>query len=153
MKYICEITIDLPREEVIRKFDSAENMKHWQKGLIDYEILSGTPGEEGTKMRLDYKMGKRSISMVETISKRDLPNEFNATYHTKGVYNIQRNTFHEAGHNTTKWKSESEFQFSSFAMKLMGWMMPGVFKKQSMKYLEDFKNFAEKGKSVLDNSQ
>ncbi len=153
MKYTCEITIDLPREEVIRKFDNAENMKHWQKGLIDYEILSGTPGEEGTKMRLDYKMGKRAISMVETISNRNFPDEFNATYETKGVYNIQRNTFHEVDPNTTKWVSENEFQFSSFGMKLMGWMMPGAFKKQSLKYLVDFKNFAEKGESVLENSQ
>lgn len=153
MKYTCEIIIDLPRQEVICKLDNAENMKHWQKGLINYEIISGAPGQEGTKMRLDYKMGKRTISMVETISKRDFPREFNATYDTKGVYNIQRNTFHEAGPSTTKWVSESEFQFSSFGMKLMGWMMPGIFKKQSLKYLEDFKNFAEKGESVLENSK
>jgi hypothetical protein len=36
-------------------------------------------------------------------------------------------------------------------MRLKGWMMPGAFKKQSLKYLEDFRNFAEKGESVLGN--
>lgn len=150
MKYTCEITINLPREKVIEKLDNADNMKHWQKGLLDYEILNGTPGEEGTKMRLDYQMGKRSISMVETITKRDFPREFNANYDTKGVHNIQLNHFDEVDSQTTKWTSESEFQFSSFGMKLMGWMMPGAFKKQSLKYLEDFKNFAERGISVMD---
>lgn len=150
MKYTCEITINLPREKVIEKLDNADNMKHWQKGLLDYEILSGTPGEEGAKMRLDYQMGKRSISMVETITKRDFPREFNANYDTKGVHNIQLNHFNEVDSQTTKWTSESEFQFSSFGMKLMGWMMPGAFKKQSLKYLEDFKNFAERGISVMD---
>jgi len=153
MKYTCEITIDLPREEVIRKLDNADNIKHWQKGLLGYELLSGTPGEEGAKMRLDYKMGKRSISMVETISKRNFPDEFNAIYDAKGVHNVQHNKFHEVDSNTTSWVSESEFQFSSFGMKLMGWIMPGAFKKQSMKYLVDFKNFVEKGESVLENSQ
>ena len=153
MKYTCEITIDLPREEVVRKLDNVDNMKYWQRGLLDYEVISGIPGEEGTKMRLDYKMDKRTISMVETISKRDFPNEFNATYESKGVYNIQRNTFHEVEPNKTKWVSESEFQFSSFGMRLMGWLMPGLFKKQSMKYLEDFKNFAEKGETVQNNDQ
>jgi hypothetical protein len=128
-------------------------MKHWQKGLINYEILSGIPGEVGATMKLDYKMGKRTISMIETISKNDFPNEFNATYEAKGVYNIQRNTFHEVDSNTTKWVSESEFQFSSFGMKLMGWIMPGVFKKQSLKYLEDFKNYVENGVSIHENSQ
>lgn len=153
MKYTCEITINLPREEVIRKLNNVENMKHWQKGLINYEILSGIPGEVGATMKLDYKMGKRTISMIETISKNDFPNEFNATYEAKGVYNIQRNTFHEVDSNTTKWVSESEFQFSSFGMKLMGWIMPGVFKKQSSKYLEDFKNYVENGVSIHENSQ
>jgi hypothetical protein len=153
MKYTCEITINLPREEVIRKLNNVENMKHWQKGLINYEILSGIPGEVGATMKLDYKMGKRTISMIETISKNDFPNEFNATYEAKGVYNIQRNTFHEVDSNTTKWVSESEFKFSSFGMKLMGWIMPGVFKKQSLKYLEDFKNYVENGVSIHENSQ
>jgi hypothetical protein len=29
-------------------------------------------------------------------------------------------------------------------MKLIGWLMPGTFKKQSQKYLDLFKSFAEK---------
>jgi len=33
-------------------------------------------------------------------------------------------------------------------MKLMGFIMPGAFKKQSAKSLSDFKAFAEKGISV-----
>ena len=62
--------------------------------------------------------------------------------------NIQKNYFKEVDANTSKWISESEFQFSSFGMKLMGWLMPGAFRKQSQKYLEDFKRFAETGESV-----
>jgi hypothetical protein len=33
-------------------------------------------------------------------------------------------------------------------MKLFGWFMPAAFKKQSWKYMEDFKAFVEKGESV-----
>ncbi len=36
-------------------------------------------------------------------------------------------------------------------MKAMGLLMPGVFKKQSMVYLTDFKNFAENGITLLDS--
>ena len=46
------------------------------------------------------------------------------------------------GPNRTKYISEQEFQFKGF-MKVIGFIMPGAFKKQSMKYLEAFKNFAE----------
>ncbi|MGB0949759.1 MAG: SRPBCC family protein, partial [Marinirhabdus sp.] len=73
MKYTLKTTIGLPREEVIKKLDNPENMKHWQRGLLHYELLSGAPGEEGTKMLLHYKMGKREIKMTETITKNKFP--------------------------------------------------------------------------------
>lgn len=150
MKYTCEITIDRPLSEVIEKLDSAENMKHWQKGLLGYEFIKGEPGADGSQMRLDYKMGKRQMSMTETIIKRNFPNEFHANYDAKGVHNVQQNYFEELPDGNTKWRSESEFQFASFGMKLMGWLMPGAFKKQSMKYLSAFKDFVEKGTSVAE---
>lgn len=150
MKYTCEITVDLPRDAFIEKLDNPENMRHWQRGLVDYEHLSNKPGAEGSQMSLRYKMGKREFEMVETILKRNLPDEFHMTYDTKGVHNVQKNYFKEVD-GKTLWVSESEFQFSGFGMKLMAFLMPGAFKKQSLKYLEDFKAFAETGKSVLDN--
>lgn len=148
MKYTSEITINLPREEVIRKLDNPENMKHWQKGLINYSLLTGNPGEDGSKMLLEYQMGKRNMVLTETILKNKFPTEFHAIYDAKGVHNIQKNYFHEIDANTTKWVSETEFQFGGFMMKVMGTLMPGAFKKQSKQYLTDFKNFAEKGTSV-----
>ncbi|MEN8790274.1 MAG: SRPBCC family protein [Flavobacteriaceae bacterium] len=148
MKYTTEITINLPRDEFIKKFDNAENMKHWQKGLISYSQISGPPGKEGSKMELHYQMGKRKLVLIETIIKRNLPYEFHATYDAKGVHNIQKNFFKEIEESKTLWVSESEFQFSGIFMKLMGFFMPGAFKKQSCQYMEDFKSFAETGKSV-----
>ncbi len=150
MKYTTEVIIDLPREEVVKKLDNPENMKHWQKGLIGYELLDGTPGQVGAKMKLEYKMGKRELSMTETITKNDFPAEFHANYDTSGVHNIQRNYFHDIDGNSTRWVSESEFKFAGFGMKLMGWLMPGAFKKQSQKYLNDFKDFAENGTSLAE---
>jgi len=148
MKYTSEIIIDLPREEVIRKLDKAENMKHLQRGLISFKHLEGTPGKENAKTELAYKMGKRDVVLVETIIKNNFPDELYANYDTKGVHNVQRNFFHEIAPDKTKWVSESEFQFAGFGMKVMGFLMPGAFKKQSLKYLTDFKHFAEKGTSV-----
>lgn len=149
MKYTCEITVDLPLEDFIKKLDNPDNMKHWQRGLLGYEHLSQNPGIEGAQMMLKYKMGKRAFDMVETIIKNDLPRALHTTYDTKGVHNIQKNSFTEEN-GVTKWVSESEFQFSGIGMKLMGLIMPGAFKKQSLKYLQDFKAFAENGTSVLD---
>lgn len=151
MKYTCEIVVGIAREELVKKLYDPENMKHWQRGLLGYEPISGSPGEEGSRTRLDYVMGKREMTMVETVIKKALPEEFHATYDAKGVHNLQKNFFQEIHPNTTKWISQSEFHFSSMGLKLMSWLMPGAFKKQSRKYMEDFKNFAEKGTSVLDS--
>ena len=148
MKYATAIEIELPRDEMLALLDDPENMKHWQRGLKSFRLLSGEPGEEGAQMELEYLMGKRHLLLVETVIKRNFPEEFHLTYDAKGVHNIQKNFFEIAGEGRCKWISESEFQFSGLPMKLMGWLMPGTFKKQSLAYLRDFKNFAETGASV-----
>ena len=150
MKYTTETIVELPRDEFLKKLDNIDNIKHWQRGLVSAEHISGTPGEVGAKMKLSYKFGKREMDLVETITKRNFPGEFHATYDTKGMHNIQENYFEETPQGFTKWTSKSEFVSSSFMLKAMMFLMPGAFKKQSKKYMVDFKNFAEKGTSVAD---
>lgn len=150
MKYTTKIIIEKPLEEVTKKMNSAENMKHWQEGLISAEHISGTPGQFGAKMKLNYNFGKRKMELIETITKQDFPNEFHATYTTKGVRNIQQNYFEITPEGHTKWISKNEFQPTNFMMNAMLFLMPGAFKKQTKKYMTNFKNFAEKGISVSD---
>lgn len=142
MKYNVEITINLPRTKVIELFDSTDNLKKWQPGLISFDHVSGTPGEVGAKSKLHYRMGKRDIEMIETITVKNLPDEFSGTYEAKGVWNEVKNFFYEVDEQTTKWVSENEFRCSGF-MKIFILLMPGSFKKETQKYLEQFKVFAE----------
>jgi carbon monoxide dehydrogenase subunit G len=142
MKYTIEIEINKPIDRVIEMFDNPDNMKHWMDGLQSFEPLSGTPGQPGAKSRLRFKMGKRELEMIETITERNLPDQFSGTYDAKGVHNVVKNRFVKVSDNTTRYMSEQEFQFKGF-MKVLGILMPGAFKKQSLKYLSDFKNFAE----------
>ncbi|MCK8522738.1 SRPBCC family protein [Aquimarina sp. D1M17] len=151
MEYTLEIEIALPRNEVIAKFDNEKNMKHWQKGLISIEHLSGEKGKTGATSKLVYKMGKREIEMIETITLLDLPEAFHLTFDAKNVYNIQENYFEEEPNGNTKWISKNEFKFSGF-MKVIGFLMSSAFKKQSYVYMQDFKSFVENGKSVLDSN-
>ena len=143
MKYQLEIDINLPREKMIELFDNPDNMKHWQPGFQSFEHLSGSPGEVGARYKIIYQMGRRTIEMVETITVRSLPEEFAGTYETRGVWNEVRNLFYEKDAFTTRWVTVNEFRVSGFAMKMMVFLMPGAFKKQSYKYMENFKAFAE----------
>lgn len=142
MKYSQRITIDRPRKEVIELFDNKENLKAWQPGLVAYEHLEGKEGEEGAKAKLKYKMGKREVNMIETITKKALPEEFHGEYVANGVHNIQKNFFRELEGEKTEWQSDSEFQFKGF-MKFIYPLMKGAFKKQSYTYMKHFRDFAE----------
>jgi hypothetical protein len=142
MKYTMDIEIEKSVDEVIALFDNPENMNKWMEGLQSFEPLSGTPGQPGAKSRLKFKMGKREVEMIETITVRNLPDEFTGTYEAKGVFNIVKNKFVKVTDTKTKYITEQEFHFKGF-MKLIAFLMPGAFKKQSLKYLKDFKEFAE----------
>ena len=95
MKYTNEVVINLPLKKVIELFDSEENLFKWQPELISFEHLSGEKGEVGAKSKLRYTMGKREIEMIETITVKNLPKEFSATYEAKDVWNEMKNYFEE----------------------------------------------------------
>lgn len=143
MKYTTEIEINRPIDRVVELFDDPNNMHKWMEGLQSFEHLSGDPGQPGAKSKLKFKMGKREIEMVETILTRNLPHEFSGTYEANGVHNIVRNKFQSLGSDRTKYISEQEFNFTGF-MRLIAFLMPGAFKKQTAKMLNSFKAFAEK---------
>ena len=149
MNYEHTIEIKLPRKRVIELFDDPNNLAMWQPGFISFKHHSGELGKPGSKSIIKYKMGKREMEMVETLHVRNLPHELHGSYEMKGTLNKIYNYFEEKDENTTIYRCVNEFEFSGFMMKAMGLLMPGMFKKQSLKYLNLFKEFAETGKKVV----
>lgn len=143
MKFRTSITIDLPRERMIQLFDNPVTLKEWQPGLLSFEPISGVPGQVGAKSRLKYKMGRREFEMIETVTKRDLPHEFNGTYEAKGIWNSVENRFEEAGPSKTIWHSDCDCRMQGF-MKVIAFLMPGAIKRENVKMQERFKAWAEK---------
>ncbi len=148
MKYTHKIEIELSRDQVIDKFNNEDSLKHWQKGFVSMDHISGTKGKTGAVSSIKFQMGKRVIDMKETITLENLPNEIHFTFDTKSVYNIQENHFEILSNGHTLWVAKNEFNFSGF-MKIMGFLMPNAFKKQSYSYMKAFKDYAEKNISVL----
>jgi len=85
------------------------------------------------------------IELIETVTERKLPDEFNGTYEWPGGRNTLRHRFIELGPNRTRWESTCAYQFSSFLLKLIGFFCPGMFRKQNLRFLQNFKAFAEEG--------
>jgi len=142
MKYSNEVTIKASLNKVVELFENEDNLPKWQEGFVSAEILEGQRGKAGLVSRLRYKMGKRDIEMIETVLEWNLPHKFTANYKAKGVDNIVENSFEAIDDHTTRYFTNNEFKFKGI-MKLMGLLMPGAFKKQSQKYLNDFKKFVE----------
>lgn len=145
MKYELEIEIDLPRNRVVELFDDTDNMKSWQPTLQSYRHLSGTPGQVGAKAEHVHKFGKKSITMIETVTSRNLPDEFSGTYEAKGAWNLAENWFEEISPGRTRWRTRNEFRCSGF-MRIMAFLMPSGFKKETTKHMKSFKKFAESTK-------
>ncbi len=143
MKFTEQIDIDLPRDRVIALFDSTENLCKWQPELPGFEHQSGEPGQVGAQSQLRYRMGKKECSMIETITVRNLPDEFSGTYETDGMWNEVRNRFVAHGPDTTRWISDNEFRCQGL-LRIMAFIMPGMFRKQTCRYMQQFKAFAER---------
>lgn len=144
MRYTLEKEIDVPRDKVVEYFDNPDNLAKWQPSLVSMEHISGEPGQPGAKTMLKYKMGKREVEMVETIVRRDLPDEFTGTYEAKGVWNELINHFHEIDDGKrTRWEFETEFRCTTLILKVMAFLRPSMFKNASAKNMQDFKEFAE----------
>lgn len=145
MKYVEHMFIERSRDRVVALFDDPNNLAKWQTGLVSMTHLSGTPGQKGAKSRLIYRMGSRTIEMIETIEDNALPNRFIATYEAEGMWNRNESHFEETDDGNTEWLMLCEFQPSSLFLRLLATFLPGTFKKQTRLNMDAFRDFAENG--------
>lgn len=144
MKYTCEIDINLPLETVVELWKNEQNFQYWQDGFQSIELIEGEHGAINSKSRIILKQGKREMELIETILINDLPKEKKAEYVHIHMSNTQSSRFRKVNDQTTRYISEVEYtHFSGFAPKVMAKIFPGMFKKQSLKWMEQFKVFAE----------
>jgi len=141
MKYTCEVIIDKPREEVIKLFDSTDNLFKWQKTLASFDIISGENGVDGLKSKMVYDDNGKTMEMIETIEQFNFPDELIAIYEADKVWNRCVNIFKDMG-DQTSWSMESEFVCSGF-MKLVTTFGKKMFMKQTLKDMNSFKSFSE----------
>lgn len=153
MQYTLEIEIDQPRSKIAELFGDPQNLAFWQPGFVSYEHLSGDEGKPGSKSRLLYKNRGRDVEMIETVEVDNLPDEFTATYEAKGMRIKVKNLFTEVAPDKTRWVSENESKVSGFMMRIISIIMPGCFKNESWKYMENFKAFAEDGSDVREKAK
>lgn len=158
MKYTVSIEIALPREKVVQLLADPALIPKWVRGVVLHEPLSGVHGQLGTKARVVMQTGQQKFEAIETITRREpadlhgIPRGSVVYFEREivggGMWNAARERLTEAGPDTTRWVSENEYRFSGLLMRLVGLVMPGSFRKQSLQIMQDFKAFAEHGTDV-----
>tara|TARA_B100000809_G_scaffold265823_1_gene325912 strand:+ start:2907 stop:3353 length:447 start_codon:yes stop_codon:yes gene_type:complete len=144
MKYTCTIEIELPIAEVVKLWSNEDFFNQWQDGFQSIEILNGTSGAIGTKSKILLQHGKRKMELIETIISNKLPTEKKALYKHVHMTNTQTTKFESINENKTRYISEVEYtKFNGVLPKLMSMVFSGMFKKQSQKWMNQFKAFAE----------
>lgn len=162
MKYTVSIEIARPREEVAQLLADPAHIPKWLRGMVLHEPLNGLHGHVGTKSRVVMQMGQQQFEATETITRREpadlrgIPSgsvvHFEREIVAEGMWSVARERLTEASPHTTLWVSENEYRFSSLLMRLVGFLMPGTFRKQSLQHMQDFKAFAEQGKDVREEA-
>jgi hypothetical protein len=158
MKYTVSIEIALPREEVAQLLADPAHMPKWLRGLVLHEPLNGVHGQVGTRSRVVMQTGQQKFEGIETITRREPANlrgipkgsvvHYEREIVGEGMWSAARERLTEASPDTTLWVSENEYRFSGLMMRLVGLLMPGAFRKQSLQHMQDFKAFVEQGKDV-----
>lgn len=145
MKFSCTVDIDAPREKVVALFEDIDNLKEWQDGFESYEHVSGEEGKVGAKAILKYNNGKQKLELLETITEMNLPERMAGTYEHKHMTNTMTCTFTALSENTTRYTNDIEYtQFNGIMPKLIAWLAPSMFRKQTQKWLDQFKAFVER---------
>ncbi len=139
MHFHLETEIDRPVEAVIHLFANRDLLAQWQPGLISSEFMESKPF---LKYRLRFQLGRRKMTMMETITRNELPQHFDGYYEMKGMRNEVRNTFVSCGLNRTRWTSDTDYHFKGL-MALIAPFMKENFRKQSTILMKNFKGFAE----------
>ncbi len=145
MRYRLELDINAPRGRVVDLFLDPGNLSAWQPDLVSFEAISGTdPRALGAKSRQVHKMGKREVVMVETITVHDYPERFAATYEADKVWNLVENRFVAQDGGKTRWIVDNTFRCGG-VVRIMAVLFPGMFRKQTMAFMQRFKDFVESG--------
>jgi len=144
MKYKCTVEINAPIKKVVNLWCDENHFEKWQDGFHSIECISGKVNSVGAKSKILLQQGKKKMELIETIITNDLPNEKKALYEHIHMTNTQTTKFESVSEGRTLYISEVEYtKFIGLIPNLMAIFFPGVFKKQSQKWMNQFKMFAE----------
>ncbi len=145
MKYTAYIDINKPLKDVFEFWKNSENNHLWQDGFLKITLLEGKENEIGAKSEISFKHKNQDMILIETVLSVNFPYGKEALYEHKHMSNTQKTTFEFISNTQTRYITEVDYvKFNGILPKLMGKLFPSVFRKQSEKWMRQFKDACEK---------
>ena len=143
MKYTCTKEIPLSRKECIELWLDESKFHEWQDGFQHRNWIEGEPNANNSKSEILLAHGNRKLELEERILDNSLPDYILGEYFHKHMTNTQKTSFERISDHSTLIRSEVEYTaFRGFLPRLMAMLFPGMFKKQSQKWLDNFERLA-----------
>jgi len=150
--YSLSIEIDLPREQVVERFDDPRNLAAWQPGFVSWTLIEGTQGQPGARAAVVFQNGKHRIDMTEIVTENALPDSMSGRYEWGGNFNTLTNRFIDLGDGRTRWEVECAYTLRTLMMRIMGLLFASRFRAQHMVFMRAFKAYCESGEDMRDAS-
>ena len=144
MKFKTELLINKPRAEVWKFFCNREKTNIWQPSLTRIELLSGTAGQPGAESKWIYEERGREFFLTEKVLHSDEPVLFESIFENKFASNTVKNNFIEQGRDGTFWVAETEYNFKTPLMKILGPLFRKNYSHRSQRAMERLKEVVEK---------
>lgn len=144
MKYRCETNIKLRRDQVVKLFMDDSKRHHWQDDFVKLVRKTENTWQQGAVTEYTYRHRAKVLILTETILENELPDYVSAKYEASQMTNTMKNEFIIIGEQETRWIAIVEYSyFKGLLKKTFLPMMRKKFVRQTQRWLDQFKSFAE----------
>ena len=132
MNITTTIIINKPVKEVWDFYDNPDNLKLWLANFKSFELISGNPGEAGTKAKHTYEEKGRTIIMYETITEKVPYHKLAGTLTMPKMMESNLQTvLKEIDKDKTELTCITETKFEMLSLKLFGFMLKKSISKKT----------------------
>ena len=147
LSYYEEIIINSDIQNVIDLHEEPKYLEHYMNGFISFKTVQGESRKTGSISEISIVFNSnesvtRKIVMKEKVLSNNLPNEKVIQLNTSSVNNLITYRFVKLGKDKTQFFRTHEYEFNTY-MKVYSFFMSRKIKRESYKYLKNFKNFVE----------
>ena len=147
LSYYEEIIINSDIQNVIDLHEDPNYLEHYMNGFISFKTVQGESRKTGSISEISIVFNSnesvtRKIVMKEKVLSNNLPNEKVIQLNTGSVNNLITYRFVKLGKDKTQFFRTHEYEFNTY-MKVYSFFMSRKIKRESYKYLKNFKNFVE----------